>query len=148
MNAEELITEKRDEIFNHWSTIKSTDDNYEDHPSREWLDEHCVITDIASEIPGDVKIVDKRVSDCIELFRDFEIQQLNHDTLEYIDIGHAWDFVEWDGELTVEQSYGPYDGFEQCLEHAVDHAIENNLTILQYTSIISFDNLRYRSLID
>jgi len=146
MNAEELIIEKRDSIFDHWSTIKSADENYKSHPSREWLDEHCVIQDIASEVPDDVKTVDKREPICLELFRDFEIQQLNHDTLEYIDIGHAWDFVEWDDENTVKQSHGPYDGFSECLNYAVEYAEENNLPILQYTSITSFDNQQYRSM--
>jgi len=148
MNADELINEKRDDIFSHWSTIKSADDNYEDHPSREWLDEHCVVKNIASEIPGDVEIVDKREKESIELFRDFEIQQLNNDTLEYIDIGRAWDFVTWGDANNVDKSCGPYDGFDECLQHAIEYARENDLAILQYTSITSFDNLRYRSLSD
>lgn len=148
MNAEELIIEKRDSIFEHWSTIKSVDENYESHPSREWLGEHCVIQDIASEIPDDVETVDEREPVCLELFRDFEIQQLNHETLEYIDIGQAWDFVIWDGDMNVETTHGPFDGVGECLERAIEYAREYDLAVLQYTSITSFDNLRYRSLSD
>ena len=148
MNAEELINEKRDDIFEHWSTIKSADENYENHPSRDWLDENCVIKDIVSEIPSDVATLSERKENCIELFRDFEIQQINHDTMEYIDIGQAWDFVTWDDEQTVENTHGPYGGFDECVESAIEYARENDLAILQYTSITSFDNLRYRSLSD
>jgi len=62
MNPEELLNQKRDEIFDHWNKIKSADENYENHPSREWLDEHCVIKNIASELPEDVQIVQERES--------------------------------------------------------------------------------------
>jgi len=146
MNPEELLNQKREEIFDHWSQMKYINDKFENHPSRQWLYDHCNIENIADDLPDDVEAVDERESGCIELFRDFEMVQLNHDTLEYIEIGHVWDFVEWDNENTVRQSHGPYDGFNECLDYAVEYAKENNLAILQYTSITSFDNQQYRSM--
>jgi len=146
MNAQELINNKRERIYRHWLKMSYVTDTYEEHPDRDWLDEHCVIKNIASELPEDVQIVQEREAGCIELFRDFETAQLNHDTLEYIEIGHVCDFVEWDDENTVKQSNGPYDGFKECLDYAVEYAEENNLAILQYTSITSFDNQQYRSM--
>jgi|AntRauTorcE11898_2_1112593.scaffolds.fasta_scaffold07119_5 hypothetical protein len=146
MNAEELLQNRRDFIYHHWVKMSYISDEFENHPSREWLNEHCVVKDIASEIPDDIRIVSEREPECIEMFRDFKTAQLNHDTLEYIDIGHVWDFVEWDYELDVEKPCGPYDGFDECLTGAIEYARENDLAILRYTSITSFDNLRYRSL--
>jgi len=50
--------------------------------------------------------------------------------------------------MNVEDTCGPYDGFKECIECAVEYARENNLAILKHTSITSFDNLRYRPLSD
>lgn len=54
----------------------------------------------------------------------------------------------WDNNMNVEDTCGPYDGFKECIECAVEYARENNLAILKHTSITSFDNLRYRPLSD
>jgi len=58
MNAEELIIEKRDRIDDHWMKMEFISERFENHPNREWLDEHCVVKDIASEIPDDVEMIE------------------------------------------------------------------------------------------
>jgi len=35
MNPEELLNQKRDEIFDHWTRMKNISDEFENHPSRQ-----------------------------------------------------------------------------------------------------------------
>jgi len=148
MNAHDLLENKRERIYRHWLEMSYVTDTYEDHPSREWLDEHCVIKSIVSELPDDVDTVRAREAGCIELFHDFQTVQLNHDTMEPIELGHVWDFVTWEDSNNVDECCGPYDGLNECIEYAIEFSRENDLSILKFTSIASFDNLQYRSLAD
>ena len=145
MNAEELIETKRNRIEDHWHKMEFINESFEDHPDRDWLDKHCVIKNISDEIPAKIETIEEREGRCIELFRDFETSQLTPEG-DKIAVGEVWEFVEWEDKNNTEMVSGAHDGFQNCMEYAIEYAKKQELPVVQYTSITSFDNLRYRSL--
>jgi len=138
-----LLDNKRDSIYHMWIKCESVGDIKDSHYSRKWLDKHCRIRDLATEIPEDVDIVSERESGCIELFQDFDTTNYNQDTDERIPIGEAWNYTTWVAD-DCDGGYGSFKGLDTALTHAIQHAREMDRPIVRYSSITLFDNITYR----
>jgi hypothetical protein len=53
----DLLDEKRDSIYQMWVKCENLNDIYENHHSREWLDNHCMVRDLSEMIPDDIDVV-------------------------------------------------------------------------------------------
>jgi hypothetical protein len=139
----DLLDEKRDSIYQMWVKCENLNDIYENHHSREWLDNHCMVRDLSEMIPDDIDVLEERDSGCIELFQDFDSTHHDQNTGERIAIGEAWDYTTWVGE-GCDGGYGSFEGLDTALTHAIQHAREMDRPIVRYSSITLFDNITYR----
>lgn len=138
------LGKKKKQIWKNWREFSKVDERYENHPSKEWLNNKFKIRNVTKVVPSDINLLNERKVNSIELIQDFEILHKTPDDGEYIPLGEAWEFVVWDSMDEVRERHGIYSSLNSALKAAVNHAREHNRPLVRYTSIAMFNNMDFR----